>query len=142
MIESSEIHTTGGCACGAIRYAFSGKPVVAFNCHCRACQRATGSASSSVLSVPKASFRLVQGQPRQFVTTGDSGGKVHRHFCADCGSPVFSLLTSYSDITAVVAASLDDPSWHQPMADLFTANAQPWDNMDPALPKFAATFPG
>ena len=36
------IHFTGGCACGTIRYEWSAEPVLAGNCHCRDCQRATG----------------------------------------------------------------------------------------------------
>jgi hypothetical protein len=37
----------------------------------------------------------------------------------------------------IAAASLDDPSVYQPAMDFFTSSAQPWDHMNPALPKFA-----
>lgn len=47
---------TGGCACGAIRYKCSEKPIVELICHCRDCQRASGGAISAVMLV--ASDRL------------------------------------------------------------------------------------
>jgi len=36
----------------------------------------------------------------------------------------------------IKVSSLDDPSWFKAQADIFTSEAQPWDFMDPALPKF------
>lgn len=51
----------GGCACGAIRYECASKPIASFNCHCRACQRFTGSAYISGVLVPSAAFELTQG---------------------------------------------------------------------------------
>ena len=41
-----------------------------------------------------------------------------------------------SPFVGVLAASLDDPSWFQPQMDIFVSDAQPWDKMDPAIPKF------
>jgi hypothetical protein len=34
------------------------------------------------------------------------------------------------------AGSVDDPSWIRPTRDIYTASAQPWDHLDPTLPKF------
>ena len=135
------ITLAGGCACGAIRYESSAPPVNAFNCYCRACQRATGSAFSSVLFVPTSAFRLTRGAPKYFITTGDSGGKVERGFCVDCGSPTLSRLSAYPEIIGIVAASLDDPSRHQPMVELFTANAPAWMAFNPATHKFPGAPP-
>ena len=49
---------SGGCACGSIRYETNGEPVVMLNCHCRDCQRASGSAYAAILVVPKSSVKL------------------------------------------------------------------------------------
>jgi hypothetical protein len=43
----------GGCACGAVRYETDATPVAMFNCHCRDCQRASGSGYAAILVVPK-----------------------------------------------------------------------------------------
>src|SRR5215470_2525146 len=66
----------GGCACGAIRYECSAAPIFALNCHCRDCQRATGTAYASVLRVPAKAFRVTQGEPRFYTVTADSGNTV------------------------------------------------------------------
>jgi Glutathione-dependent formaldehyde-activating enzyme len=73
---------SGGCACGAIRYVCDAEPLFALNCHCRACQRESGGAYIPVLAVPKNSFALIKGTPRQFTVTADSGHPTIRVFVA------------------------------------------------------------
>jgi hypothetical protein len=126
----------GGCACGAVRYECSARPIVSFNCHCRDCQRFTGSAYSSEVLLSTAAFTLVRGEPRYYTVAADSGAETSRGFCGICGSPIVVRLSSMPDVVAVPAASFDDPSWHKPAMDIFTSSAQPWDYMNPALPKF------
>lgn len=126
----------GGCACGAIRYDCAAKPVASFNCHCRACQRFTGSAYISGVVVPTTAFRLLQGEPTYYKAHGDSGGEISRGFCARCGSPVVARFSNRPEVVAIPAASFDDPSRHKPEVDIYTSSAQPWDYMNPDLPKF------
>lgn len=128
---------SGGCACGAVRYECSAEPRVAFNCHCRDCQRASGSAFASVLIVPKEAFKVLKGTPKFHRVTGDSGNPVERGFCPECGSPVFIHEPESPVFVEIQAASLDDPSWVRPVMDIYTGRAQPWDYLNPALPKFA-----
>jgi hypothetical protein len=52
------------------------------------------------------------------------------------GSPLFSRLSAMPEIVGVRAGSLDDPSLHRPVADIFIKSAQPWDYMNPELPKY------
>jgi hypothetical protein len=132
---------TGGCACGAIRYESSAAPVFALNCHCRDCQRATGTAFAPILRVPAATFRVIKGEPRFYTVRADSGNTVSRGFCSECGSPLFSRLSLAPELIGLRAGSLDDPSGHRPAADIFTKSAQPWDYMNPELPKHAGYLP-
>lgn len=128
---------TGGCACGTIRYACSAEPLLALNCHCRDCQRASGSAFVAILRVPAAAFTVTKGKPKFYTTTGDSGNSVSRGFCSECGSPLFSRLSAgLSNVVGVRVGSLDDPNGYRPTMDIFIASAQPWDHMNPELPKF------
>jgi hypothetical protein len=127
---------SGGCACGAIRYEGSAEPLLSFNCHCYECQRASGSAFASLLIVPGAAFELVKGEPKYHPTKTDSGYTLERGFCPECGSPVFMKEPHRPDIVLIHASSLDDPSWHQPAVDIYSSRAQPWDYMNPELPKF------
>ena len=132
---------TGGCACRAIRYECPVEPVLSGNCHCRDCQRATGSAYASLLFVPAAAVRL-SGDPRYYSVRADSGHTVSRAFCGECGSPVLGKMAKRPGLVALFAASLDDPSWHRPIMDTWTSSAQPWDFMDPALAKHGKGLSG
>src|SRR5208282_6002659 len=125
----------GGCACGAVRYECSADPIMAANCYCTDCQRSTGTAMASVLLVPKAAFKLT-GELKQFEVTGDSGNKVSRGFCPNCGSPILSILPAMADFVALKAGSLDDPSQFKPMMQVYMKSAPPWAPVRDDLPKF------
>ena len=127
---------TGGCACGAIRYACSAEPMMSLNCHCRDCQRATGSAYNTVVGVPAAKVQFTQGSPQYYETSGERGTSVRHGFCPTCGSPLVALPSAYPAMMSLHASSLDDPSWVRPAVDIWTSRAQPWDAMNPAIPKF------
>jgi len=131
------ISFTGSCACGAIRYECSAEPLIGSNCHCRDCQHASGSAFCANLIVPAAAFRIIKGEPKFYSMAGGSGQLVSRQFCADCGSPLFARTGANPQIVVIKVGSLDDPSWYQPSRDIYTERAQPWDYMNPVLPKFA-----
>jgi hypothetical protein len=125
---------SGGCACGAIRYACEGEPTLMLNCHCRDCQRASGSAYAAIAIFPKTAVALA-GEPRWVKATGRSGHPVERGFCADCGSPIAIKLGMAPNLFGVQAASLDEPARFKPKYDIFTSSAHPWDAMDPKRPK-------
>jgi hypothetical protein len=108
---------------------------MALNCHCRDCQRATGTAYASAIFVPAHAVTIRKGNPKYHVVTGESGNRVSRGFCSDCGSPVLAKSTDHPAFV-IFASTLDDPSWHQPSMNVWTSSAQPWDVMDPALPKY------
>ena len=126
---------SGGCLCGAIRYESRAEPLFSINCHCRDCQRTTGTAYAPVLAVPRDALSISQGEPTYYTSQSDSGETVSRGFCPECGSGIFSKLSANPDIVGLKAASLDDPSWFRPTVDIYTDSAQPWDVMNPDLPK-------
>lgn len=126
---------TGGCMCGAIRYECSAEPIAMGICHCRDCQRATGSAFAAALIVPRSAMTIT-GEVKYYGVTGDSGNLVSRGFCPHCGSRLFGTPAN-PDVISIQAGSLDDPSWFKPQAEIYVASAQPWDYMNPDLPKFA-----
>ena len=116
---------SGGCACGAIRYECSAHPVFSWNCHCRDCQRASGSAFCPVLYVSKATLTIT-GKSKYYDVRAESGNQVSRGFCPECGSPVFIQAELVPDLQGLWAASLDDPSQ-------FQALGQGVDQKRPAL---------
>ena len=91
---------------------------------------------SSFVIVPTEAFKLLQGSPRFHASPSEMGGKTRRGFCPDCGSPIVVKPDSVPQFVAIRTASLDDPSWFNPQVDVWTSDAHPWDQMNPALPKF------
>jgi hypothetical protein len=140
-VPEMAIPFTGGCLCGAIRYECTAEPLLTPNCHCRDCQRISGSPFVTTAFVPKPAFRLTKGEPRYHTLRADSGSEVSRGFCAECGSALIATTSGYPDIVDVKILSFDDPSWCRPSIDMYTSSAQPWDYMDPALPKAAKMPP-
>lgn len=133
---------SGGCTCGAIRYECAAEPVAMIKCHCRYCQRATGGAFAPAVLVPTDSFKLTRGTPRYYLTPSAAGGRHQRGFCADCGSRLTGGENPdrQTGVVGVNAGSLDDPGAFLPEMDIWVSDAQPWDHMDPKLPKFE-TYP-
>jgi hypothetical protein len=106
-------------------------------CHCRDCQHISGGAFMPFVIVPSEAFRVTKGKVHYHFTESLKRGKHKRGFCRHCGSRLTGgeFETPWPTI-GVLAGSLDDPSWFSPQMDIFTEDAQPWDVMDPAVPKF------
>lgn len=139
MSEKEKV--TGGCACGAIRYAYTSDEILALNCHCRDCQRASGSAFGALVIVWKEEFEMLDGELKYYTKKSDAGNTMQRGFCADCGSPMTIFEPHRPKLIFLHAASLDDPSKHQPTMDIFTDSAHPWDILDPEIQKFPGMPP-
>src|SRR5689334_25048475 len=77
----------GGCLCGHVRYSANVDPIFSAVCHCKTCQKQTGTAFRVVVAVPQPAV-LVQGSSNTYTRTGDSGQQVVNRFCPHCGSTV------------------------------------------------------
>lgn len=124
-VDMAKSHT-GGCLCQAVRYEFSAEPLMAVNCYCCDCQKATGSPFATVFAIPQAAFKLLQGDVGAFTVTANSGRAVTREFCKACGSPLFTKAEMVPDLIFIKAGSLDDPSWLTPSVNCWTSKAPPW----------------
>ncbi|MEO8296278.1 MAG: GFA family protein [Burkholderiales bacterium] len=125
----------GGCLCGQIRYRANAEGAMTAVCHCKSCQRQSGTAFSVLFVVPKDDI-TIQGETKVFNDLADSGNKVMRHFCPNCGSPVISKLEANPAIVAVKAGTLDDASWLKPALHVWCASKQPWVELPEHLPRF------
>jgi hypothetical protein len=77
--------------------------------------------------VPRAALALEGDTLATFVTVGEEHGTpTERQFCSACGSPVVSLAEAAPDVAYIKAGTLDDASWVQPVAEVWTRSAQPW----------------
>jgi hypothetical protein len=118
-------NSEGGCLCGAVRYSVTGKPVRTMNCHCRNCQRTSGSALSTIALFPKDGLS-VTGLTKSYEYAGDSGGKLEINFCPECGAPIFLNILAMPQLVSVKVGSFDDPTWFEPQMDIWTSSRQPW----------------
>lgn len=116
---------TGRCLCGAARYHSPGPALFSVICHCRDCQRVSGTGGVPVLGVAKASFAS-SGPIKQSVTPGGSGQPAVRNFCIECGSLLFGTPQVAPELVTIYAGSLDDASLFQPSDALFVGVRPPW----------------
>jgi hypothetical protein len=104
MTNATKSVMTGGCQCGAVRYALMSEPTHASICHCRMCQKAFGNYFASLTGVPRKDLVWTKGQLSVF----KSSKAVERGFCTDCGTPLtYSYLEN--DRISVSIGSLDEP---------------------------------
>lgn len=115
----------GGCRCGAVTFRASAEPVFVGLCHCRNCQKETGTAFSSVIGLPAPSL-TVTGTTKQYDSVGDSGKATHRTFCPECGSTIAHWADIMEGVTMVNVGSLDDPALVKPVMQIYCDSALPW----------------
>ncbi len=127
---------TGGCACGAIRYAISATPIFQNNCQCRDCQRRSGTGHGSYLTFADRQGVVLQGNASHWAVAADSGHLKTSGFCPACGSPVYMTFSEMPKVFAIHAASLDDPGRFRPQAVTYHSRRLHWDHLGPELRKF------
>lgn len=96
---------TGGCACGRVRYSATIHDQDAYLCHCRMCQRATGSLSIALKNVKQAEVAW-ERDPDWY----DSSPIATRPFCGQCGTSLGFKFKDGSENMDLTVASFDDPS--------------------------------
>ncbi|WP_206858243.1 GFA family protein [Lysobacter changpingensis] len=128
---------TGRCLCGAAQYRSPGPALFSCVCHCRDCQRASGTGGVPVLGVDKTSFAS-SGPIRQSITQGGSGQPAIRNFCTQCGSLLFGTPQSAPGFVTIYAGSLDDPTLFEPREALFVGQRPPWARLAMQLVEHAA----
>ena len=89
------------------------------------CLLLTQSAFSVVIGVPKSAISI-EGPVKTFHDTGDSGQRVDRNFCPECGSPICSDVAVMPDIVFIKAGTLDDTTWLDPKMHVYCDSAQNW----------------
>jgi hypothetical protein len=124
---------TGGCLCGAIRYAIDAEPLGGGYCHCRDCQYRAGGGPATVIVFPREAYHLTQGAPRAYWSVSDRGVRVARLFCPKCGTGISTLNADHPQIIPISVGSLDDPTLFKPLAHIWTRSAPPWHGIDRSL---------
>jgi hypothetical protein len=130
----------GGCTCGYVRYRLTGKPMIVHACHCRWCQRETGTAHA-LNAVYEADRVVHTANEPEIVDTPSASGKGQRIArCPRCKVAVWSNYPQAGPIVRFVrVGTMDDPDRCPPDIHIFTSSKQPWVTLPPgarAVPEF------
>jgi hypothetical protein len=118
-----DIHE-GGCLCGAVRYRATGPALRALVCHCRFCQKMTGSTSYAEAMFPINAVEF-DGRLGIYTHTSDTSGKaVYLHFCPTCATTVTLTFERWPEYRAMSRGTFDDPDWVSIDAHIWTKSAQ------------------
>lgn len=128
----------GSCLCGGIKYEITGPLGTALYCHCSMCRKFHGSAFRARVSVPKSSFRFIQGE--ELMTSYRSSPDTIKRFCRVCGSPMVNSWDPEPDMYGLAMGSLDDDPGIRPSCHIFVGSRAPWYEIRDNLPQFEA-FP-
>ena len=126
----------GGCLCGAVRYTARPEPEFVIVCHCRDCQKFTGSAFGLLAGLPQSAIEI-QGTLKTFTKTADSGKPIVRHFCPECGSPITEESAAAPGMVYLNAGTLDDPTFVTPATEIYCDRALSWVQLSGGMQRFA-----
>lgn len=129
----------GGCSCGKLRYRLNAEPLIVHACHCRQCQRVTGSAFVLNALIEKSKVDHLSGSIANF----HFPDTYHTaYFCPECATYVWSQYKSgrFDDCWFVRVGSLDDPDRTPPDVHIFLESKQPWVAIPEGEPQFQAFY--
>ena len=131
----------GGCTCRAVRYRMMSRPLFVHCCHCRWCQRETGTAFALNAMIEAERVELMSGAPAIVATPSKSGKGQKISRCPECRIALWSNYSGGGDaIRFVRVGTLDDPDRLPPDIHIFTMSKQPWVILDPKVPAVAEFY--
>ncbi len=135
-MSDSNNSQSGSCQCGEISYSFNQNKIIsAHHCHCKDCQRSTGSGKATIIFIAKKNIDI-KGEPKYYEVKGSSGSHVRRGFCANCGSGILSYTKELSHIVFIKAGTLEDSSWLKIDSNFFTDSAHDWNKPNEGIKSF------
>lgn len=122
----------GGCTCGAVRYRLVDTPLFVHCCHCRWCQRESGSAFALNAMIEADRVTLLAGAPEPLRTPSASGRGQTIVRCPHCRVALWSHYAGAGpSVSFVRVGTLDAPDAFPPDIHIFTASKQPWVQLPP-----------
>ncbi len=130
----------GGCACGRVRYRLEFAPMFVHCCHCRDCQRQTGSAFVLNALIEADRIATLSGNLEPVRMPTDSGRPHHIFRCPACQTAVWSEYGGLSALRFVRVGTLEDPAALPPDVHIYTRSKLPWVALPEAVPAFEAYY--
>jgi len=135
MQGSTGYPVEGGCDCRAVRYALHSAPLFVHCCHCRWCQRETGTAFALNAMIEADRFSVLNGTPDEVATPSNSGKGQLISRCPACRIALWSNYAGAGKAVHFVrVGTLDDPDRFPPDIHIFTSSKQPWVILPPNVP--------
>lgn len=122
------------CLCGSVALEIDAIVGDYVYCHCKSCRKSSGSAFAANVSVPIEACRITRGHSHM-ATYESSPGKM-RHFCSNCGSPMFTKVGVNPEVVRLRLGSLDTDFDHHPAAHIFVSDKAAWEAIEGTLPQF------
>jgi len=122
----------GSCLCRKICYEITGEILGINYCHCKKCQKASGSAFATSAAVNAKEFSIVSGQEN--LHSFQSSKDKNRYFCNNCGSPIYSHRKNASTLYIRLGTLNDDPI-KRPQVHIFTNEKPCWHNITDQIPQ-------
>ena len=127
----------GGCLCGAVRYRVTGKPAFASVCHCKFCQRRSGSAFSIVVAFDEQCVEFTQGKLAEYEHRSDESGRwLRMNFCPHCGTSVSHTAQARPGLRSIAGGTFDDPDWVAIDRHIWLRSKRPWVTIPAGLNTF------
>ena len=127
----------GRCACGAITYELTSDPLIVHACHCRDCQRLTGTAFVTNIWIERNMVEAKGPEPKSFRLAGGSGQAHDVFFCGECGTFMWSRYHGApGDFLFVRAGTLENPDAVRPDVQIFTRSKVPWLELPKDVPAY------
>lgn len=142
MAAKRKSEREGGCACREVRYRVGDiAPMIVHCCHCRWCQRETGSAFVINALFEAEHVTLLAGEPELIKTPSESGRGQMIARCPTCKVALWSNYPQAGDkVRFVRVGTLDDPDAFPPHVHIFTSSKQPWVILPESVPAFAEFY--
>jgi hypothetical protein len=126
----------GGCACGAVRFRLASQPMFVHCCHCKDCQRQTGSAFALNALIEADRMNVLSGETHAVRLPADSGRPHETFRCTQCGTAVWSTYGGRPAIRFVRVGTLDEPAALTPDVHIYTRSKLPWIKLPDGVPAF------
>jgi hypothetical protein len=135
MPDATSFPAEGGCDCRAVRYCMESTPLFVHCCHCRWCQRESGSAFALNAMIESDRVTNLQTRPELVNTPSASGQGQLIARCPTCRVAVWSHYAGAGPVVKFVrVGTLDNPDLLPPQIHIFTASKQPWVVLPPGIP--------
>jgi len=135
----NRVYLPPSCSCGAVRYRLTSAPMFVHCCHCKDCQRQTGSAFV-INALIEADRVESSGETTPVSMPTDSGRPHIIHRCPKCQTALWSNYGARAEIRFVRVGTLDEPGALPPDVHIYTRSKLPWVTLPQGVPAFEAYY--